>query len=143
MLKYGKTSQNAISAISYLAQHYKGESSKLVSSLDIAEDRELPKPLVAKLLTVLSQTGIVKGAPGPRGGYRLAKDPAEISLKSVIDVFEKNSDCLQCPYGPKYCGKNDPCPLHDKLEGMAKMFTHFIENTTFAEFAPSSPAAIN
>ena len=64
MLKYGKMAQNAISAMSYLAEVYDGGTTKL-SSGDIAKRRNLPQTLVAKILVVLSQAQLVDGSPRP------------------------------------------------------------------------------
>jgi Rrf2 family protein len=133
MLKYGKTAQNAISAMSYLAEVYDAGETRL-SSRDIAERRKLPQTLVAKLLVILSQAGLVASAPGPRGGYWLAKSPERISLNDIVSQFEKSNDRLQCPFGPDWCGKGDPCPLHDQLIELDSQFTDFLESTTLDVF---------
>lgn len=88
MFKYGKTAQNAISAMSYLAKVYDGGETK-ISSKEIAEERQLPQTLVAKLLVTLSQAGLVDGARGPNGGYWLAKAPKDIVLYDIVRLFEK------------------------------------------------------
>ncbi len=133
MLKYGKTAQNAISAMSYLAEVYDGGATKL-SSGDIAARRKLPQPLVAKLLVVLSQAGLVDSTRGPGGGYWLAKEPGEIRLLDIVTQFEKNEDRLQCPFGPGWCGQGDPCPLHDKLVELDEQMSEFLSETTLAVF---------
>ena len=133
MLRYGKTSQNAISAISCLAEIYDGGATR-INSQDIATKRKLPKPLVAKLLVVLSQAGLVEGVPGPRGGYWLAKDPKEISLAEIVRQFEKSTRGLACPFGPDWCGNGDPCPLHDQLERLDRELGDYLEHTTLAVF---------
>ncbi len=69
MLRYGKTTQSAIAAMSRLAEQYDGGRTR-VSSGDIAATRNLSRPLVAKMLTTLSQAGLIRGSPGPGGGYR-------------------------------------------------------------------------
>ncbi len=56
MIRYGKTTQTAISAMSRLAEVY--ESREQLSSHDIARDREIAQTLAAKLLTTLSQAGL-------------------------------------------------------------------------------------
>lgn len=133
MIKYGKTAQNAISAMSFLAEAYDG-GDKRVSSLDIAKARQLPKPIVAKLLVVLSQAGFISGAPGPKGGYSLAKDPDKITLHEIVDQFEKTDDTIMCPFGPNWCGKKEPCPLHDELVDMQNKLSTFLYNTTLKVF---------
>jgi Rrf2 family protein len=136
MLKYGKTAQNAISAMSYLAEVYDGGGTKL-SSGDIATRRKLPQTLVAKILVVLSQASLVDGSRGPGGGYWLAKSPAEISLNDIVMQFEKADDRLQCPFGPGWCGKREPCPLHDQLVDLDEQMSRFLETTTLEVFTAS------
>jgi len=137
MLKYGKTAQNAISAMSYLAEVYDGGDTKL-SSGEIATHRKLPQTLVAKLLVVLSQARLVDGTRGPGGGYWLAKPPSEIALNDIVMQFEKSGDTLQCPFGPGWCGHGDPCPLHDKLAELDTQMTDFLGNTKLDVFVGNS-----
>jgi Rrf2 family protein len=134
MFRYGKTAQNAVSAMSYLAEVYTGRSR--LSSLDIADRRNISKPLVAKLLVVLSQAGLVNGAPGPSGGYALARDPSQISLLEIVSLFEKVEDRSMCPFGPDWCGNGDPCPLHDQLVALNDRMYQFLAGTKLDAFAP-------
>ncbi len=134
-----KTTRNAIAAMSRLAELYSCESTNLVSSREIAESRNLPVPLVGKILTELSRGGLVSGSPGPGGGYRLARPPSEISLKDVVLLFERESD-EPCPFGPGWCGKKEPCPLHDSLSAMMVEFDEYLIQTTFAEFENRQPS---
>lgn len=133
MLRCGKTAQTAISAMSALAERY-DVGKTMLSSLDIAKDRGLPQPLVAKLLTTLSTGGLVEGSRGPGGGYWLAKAPSRISLGDIAALFEKETEGVMCPFGPEWCGKGDPCPLHDDLAAMNKQWEDFLGNTTLAVF---------
>lgn len=139
MLKYGKTAQNAISAMSCLAEVYDGGSTKL-SSGDIAERRQLPQTFVAKILVELSQVGLVDGSRGPGGGYWLARRPSEISLNDIVMQFEKPGERLQCPFGPGWCGNGDPCPLHDKLAELDTQMGDFLEKTTLDVFTKGGAA---
>ena len=138
MLGYGKRAQNAIAAVSYLAG-LDAESSP-ASSLVIAQSRRLPKPLVAKVLTILSQAGVVEGSPGPGGGYRLTRPPEEVSLLDVVRHFEQVDVPAMCPLGPDWCGKEKQnCPLHDQLLAIHEQTLKLLEETSFAGFATSGP----
>src|SRR5438067_7002015 len=55
----------------------------------LAELHDLPGAYLAKHLQALSRAGIVETAGGPRGGYRLAKPPADITVLDVIDAPEE------------------------------------------------------
>jgi Rrf2 family protein len=126
-----KTSQNAISAMSRLAELY--DQDQPASSADIARARNLAQPLVAKILTGLARAGLVVGSPGPGGGYRFAKSPREVSLFDVVSIFEREPGTA-CPFGPGWCGNGEPCPLHHSLTAMNQIETDYLKNTTFAVF---------
>lgn len=134
MLRCGKTAQTAIAAMSALAEGY-DRGKTVLSSLDIAKQRGLPQPLVAKLLTTLSTSGLVDGTRGPGGGYWLAKAPSRIALADIIELFEKDNEGIMCPFGPGWCGTGEPCPLHDELFAMNAQWDTFIHKTTLAVFA--------
>jgi Rrf2 family protein len=122
--------------MSFLTEAYDGGETR-VSSLDIAEARQLPKPIVAKLLVVLSQSGLITGTPGPNGGYTLAKAPEEITLHEIVDQFEKTDDTIMCPFGPNWCGNKEPCPLHNEIVAMQDRLSTFLSTTTLEVFQQS------
>lgn len=130
---YGKQTQTAIAAMSRLAEIYDGGRTRLSAS-DIARDRGLQAPFVAKLMTALSQAGLVDGAPGPGGGYSLARPPGSIRLADIFSLFEREDPSTACPFGAGTCGGSTPCPLHDKLVSLQRALDDLLQNTTFDEF---------
>ena len=133
MIRCGKTAQTAIAAVSLLAEHYDGGETAL-SSVEIARRRNISPPLVAKLLSTLSTAGLVDGTRGPGGGYWLARPPAEISLQDIVSVFEKEHDMIMCPFGPGWCGHNDPCPMHHKLVELDREWSSYLVDTHLGIF---------
>lgn len=131
MFVYGKTVANAIAIMSYLAVHL----DKRVGSREIGEARSISKALTAKLLTQLATAGLVKGQPGPSGGYTLAKAPEEISLFQIMSLFEQTESPSLCPFGPKWCATGDPCPMHSTLVQMQELNYSFLQNTRLSIFA--------
>lgn len=140
MFGYGKMSGCAVAAVSALAEVHPKDIT--LSSAQIAQSRNLSQPLVAKVLTQLSQHGIVHGTRGPGGGYRLARDPAAIKVLEIVELFEGHRDPSSCPFGPGWCGVGDPCPLHDTLVTMSETAASTLRNLDFAAFIdhPKQPA---
>lgn len=131
---YNRSTQDAISALSMLAEVYDGGETVL-SAAEIAEKRNLPKPFVAKLLTVLSQARLVSSNRGPGGGYSLAVPPEQISFYDVARLFEREEHSLTCPFGRGYCGSTgNPCPLHSEIEALQNQIKNFLVNTRFDIF---------
>lgn len=133
MFIYGKTAANAIAVMSYLA----ARPGHRAGSGEIAEARSISQALTAKLLTQLAAAGLVHGTPGPGGGYTLGKDAKEISLLNIVSLFEQTTSPSVCPFGHDWCGKGDPCPLHDTITRMIEKNQSFLENTRLSVFRPN------
>jgi Rrf2 family iron-sulfur cluster assembly transcriptional regulator len=131
-----------MAAISRLAEVYDAGPMRLSAS-DIAATRGFSPPIVAKILSILSQAGLVNGAPGPGGGFILARNPAEITLYEVFRLFERVDEDRQCPFGAGICGGDRPCPLHERMADVHAAMDRLLHETTFAVFRcrPEAPAA--
>ncbi|MCU0705345.1 MAG: Rrf2 family transcriptional regulator [Fimbriiglobus sp.] len=141
MTPYGKTAQTAIAAVSRLAEVFDPAKRVKLNSADIAENRHLPQPVVAKVLTILSQAGIVNGSPGPGGGYWLARPPEGVTLYDVVALFERLDQNVSCPFGPEYCGTGPHCPLHFDMLKIREQMVAFLKTSTFARFVGWTPPA--
>ncbi len=62
----------------------------------LAEFHEVPPAYLAKQLQALTGAGITRSLPGPRGGYRLARPPAEISVLDVVLAVEGDDTAFRC-----------------------------------------------
>ena len=138
MIRYGKSTQNAVAAMSRLAEVY--PLGLRLSSREVAEARDMPQTLAAKVLTQLSQVGLVSGAPGPGGGYALAKPPQQVCLYDVAVVFERVDEKAACPFGRNWCGTGDKCPLHDRIATLNEDFESFLRTTTLEVFCKDDAA---
>ncbi len=132
MFIYGKTAANAIAIMSYLAERPEHRA----GSGEIAEARSISQALTAKLLTQLAAAGLVKGTPGPGGGYMIGRDAGEISLLQIVQLFEQTNTPSICPFGHDWCGRGDPCPLHDTILKMIEKNQRFLEDTRMSVFSP-------
>jgi Rrf2 family iron-sulfur cluster assembly transcriptional regulator len=128
---YSQSTEYALAIMTRLAELYDGGRTR-ASASDIAEARELPGPFVGKILSTLSQVGLVTGTRGPGGGFTLARSPAQIRLREVYDLFEREENSNTCRFGGGVCGVGDPCPLHDKLVDIQRCLDTFLD-TTFEE----------
>jgi Rrf2 family protein len=62
----------------------------------LAEYHEVPPAYLAKHLQALSRAGLVESVPGPRGGYRLARNPAEMTVLDIVEAVEGNEPAFTC-----------------------------------------------
>lgn len=75
-----------IRAILYLAAQ-----GTTCSSKDIAYDMSIPRDYLIQLAQLLRNAGLIEARPGKHGGYRLAKDPADISVLQIISALDEDA----------------------------------------------------
>ena len=61
------------------------------SSKDIAEDMSIPRDYIIQLAQLLRNAGIIEARPGKHGGYRLAKEPASISMLEIMEALDEDA----------------------------------------------------
>jgi Rrf2 family protein len=62
----------------------------------LAEFHGVPAAYLAKHLQALARAGIVESLPGAKGGYRLARPAAEITLLDVVHAVEGTAHAFRC-----------------------------------------------
>ena len=66
------------------------------SAADLAEATGLPLPTVAKLMKLMGKMEILTAQRGAAGGYRLAKDPAVVTVADIIEAVDGPISLTQC-----------------------------------------------
>jgi Rrf2 family protein len=76
----------ACRALVSLALH--GDGAGPTSVRDIAERTGLPQPYLEQILLALKGAGLVRSKRGVGGGYVLAREPASITLGSIVSAVD-------------------------------------------------------
>src|SRR5215471_17409204 len=63
---------------------------------DLAASSRLPLPTVSKVLKQLLQSGLLISHRGTKGGYGLAKSPADISVAEIVTAMEGPIALTEC-----------------------------------------------
>ncbi|MEV5606128.1 Rrf2 family transcriptional regulator [Streptomyces sp. NPDC052299] len=72
------------------------EEGTAVKATQLAAFYELPTAYLNKQLQALVRAGILTSATGPRGGFRLARDPRDIALLDVVTAIEGAQEAFRC-----------------------------------------------
>ncbi len=65
-----------------------GPADRQVQAREIAERQKIPLRFLEQILIQLKKAGLVKSVRGAAGGYLLARGPAMIRLKDVMEAVE-------------------------------------------------------
>ena len=91
MALYGASTEYILHSLLWLVNN-----PQPVSSLDLAELQAIPPAFMAKLLPRLEKAGLLVAAEGLKGGYRLAKAAANISVLDVVQAVEGEKSLFNC-----------------------------------------------
>lgn len=79
-----------------VASELAAEPERQVTAAQLASSTRLPQATVAKVLKALAHAGIVAGARGATGGYRLAQSAEAVSVASVVAAIDGAIGITQC-----------------------------------------------
>jgi len=87
-------------------------ASKMVPGSVLAHAIGAPESFVSKVLQQLVQARLVTSQRGMRGGFRLARRAADMSLLEVVEAIEGPTQLNLClPQGPN-CNRKEWCAAH-------------------------------
>jgi FeS assembly SUF system regulator len=113
----------------------------------------IAEPTVAKVLRILSQSGLVEAQRGARGGHRLARPTCAISLSEVIVAVDGPIALTACVDGATGgCEAEGHCPVRGRWDPVNQAVRAALSAVTIADVArpscselhhraPVSPAA--
>ena len=92
-----------------VATHLAANPERQMTAAVMAKDTSLPRATVAKVLKALAHGGIVTGARGAAGGYRLARAGNAISVADVVAAIDGAMGVTQCTVHDTDCNRSHFC----------------------------------
>ncbi len=108
-MRLTRAGEYAVRCVLHLA---KQEPDALVSRQTIADQCRIPPHFLAKIAQQLAKAGIIEIMQGTRGGYRLIRRPAEVSLLEVIEAIIGEIFLNDCVIRPETCQASPDCAVH-------------------------------
>lgn len=95
-MRYTTKTEYGIFCLIYMARRGLGDGSPFMTIKEIAEREHYSTPYLEKILQSLRAANIVLSHQGNQGGYALARSPAEITLREIIDALEGGTFDVFC-----------------------------------------------
>ncbi|MEW5936115.1 MAG: Rrf2 family transcriptional regulator [Bacillota bacterium] len=128
-----RKAEYAVSALVDLALY--GNGGRRVPSRDIARRQGIPENLVVQLLGPMRRAGWVEASRGRRGGVTLIRDPASITVRDVLEMFEGPLGVTRCLVSEGVCENQPHCPLRGVWARAQARLLEVLEGTTIADLA--------
>jgi FeS assembly SUF system regulator len=106
MVRLSKLTDYALVVMSCMARN-SNQSSR--TARDLSVELRLPLPTVSKLMKELLRSGLLVSHRGTKGGYRLTREPHEISLAEIIAAMEGPIALTECSTDTIGLCELEPC----------------------------------
>ena len=106
-----------------------------VSAATIAAEQDLSQHLASKLLQKLQKAKLVESCMGVKGGFRLSREPAQISLLDVIEAVQGKLALNRCLLSASACTRQKVCPVRSRLGEVQETLIGHLKQTTLQDLA--------
>jgi FeS assembly SUF system regulator len=131
MLRIGKLTDYATVVLASLAL----QPAQHRAAAELAERTRLSAPTVSKVLKELQRAGMVVSSRGAHGGYRLARDPEQITAAQILDVFEGPIAITECSGAASHCGIEHVCRVGNSWQRINAAIRRALEDVTLRQLA--------
>jgi Rrf2 family protein len=145
-VKLPESTEWVLHAATSLAQLGPGAAA---SAAQLAEHYDLPPAYLAKQLQALVRAGVLSAATGPRGGFRLARPAAEITLLQVVEAVDGEAPFYTCKEirqrgraatPPEQC--REACGLAAQMAVAEAAWRQSLRAVTIADIVASLPDGV-
>lgn len=133
LMNVGRRVDYAVRALCYLAAQPEGN---LVPRAEIQERQQVPPHYLSKILRALVSAGLLASVSGAKGGFRLGRAPAQISVRDVYESVEGPLALIDCVEGHDgACCFASVCTQIDIWRGAQHVLGRYLEQVSIQDIA--------
>lgn len=135
-MRLQNTTDYAIRVMLFMAQQ-DGEVSTAEAA---AREMGITYSYFNKVAWKIRMAGLIESVQGPGGGYRIAKNPADITLYDIVTVMEGDICINRCLDEDGFCSRNaaQTCPVHKTLEALQNQMIDTLRSVRISDLCDES-----
>ncbi len=114
---------------------YYGGANEVSALHEISDRQEIAVNYLEQLFSKLKKHNLVEAFKGPGGGYRLSKNPKDISVLEVINAAGESIKITRCEKESKGClvKRNKICFTHVVWDGLGKQISDYMDSMSLQD----------
>ena len=112
------------------------------SAAEVATRIGLTTPTVSKILKMLARSGLVSSSRGAKGGYRLPRDPAQITIAQIIGAMDGPIGMTACSTTPGVCTQEAACGVRANWQTINLIVLETLSRVTLEQMAKPLPQTV-
>lgn len=138
-MKISTKGRYALRMLLDLAEH---RQDGFIALKDIAARQQISKKYLEQIVAILNKTDILQTNRGFQGGYKLAREPAQYTIGSILRLTEGSLSPVAClDYGPDSCPRHGFCATLPVWQGLEQVINEYLDSITLEDILQQSAAA--
>ena len=130
-MKISTKGRYALRLLVDLAEH---RADGYIALKDIAERQGVSKKYLEQIIPLFNRSEILRTNRGYQGGYMLAKEPASITIGSILRLTEGGLAPIPClEENPAGCERRDTCPTLPLWIGLDRVISEYLDGITLQD----------
>ncbi len=130
-MKISTQGRYGLRALVDLAEH---EEKNAIPLREISRRQDISERYLEQLFAKLRKAGIIESVRGAYGGYKLKKEPEEITVGDVLRILEGYIVPVYCTgKAPESCKMQGDCVTHEVWEELRKKVVEVVDSITLAD----------
>jgi Rrf2 family protein len=105
---------------------------KAAQGKSISKKQEISEPYLEQIMIPLKNAGLVRTTRGCNGGYFLNRDPKDITILNVIELFEGELNLVDCASDENNCSRIKNCQTSNVWRKIAGSLRDTADKITLA-----------
>jgi len=129
-MKVTRASDYAIRALIHMA--HKPIGTTFMRS-ELALECDIPDSFLGKILQNLAKSEILTSERGKKGGFKVAKALAEITVYDIISAIEGDISLNKCIFDEDFCSLVHACTAHNMWSDIQDQLVEMLKSYTLAK----------
>lgn len=139
-MRLSSKSRYAVRVLLELARHQNGDPIQVGV---ISRLQDIPVKYLEQIIRDLKKDGYITSFRGPKGGYKLVADPANITFGEIVRRFEGEADLVECVTDPEGCKLSDECRVRHVWVDATHTLYKMLDTITLASLLVSAAGNLN
>lgn len=131
-MKISTRARYGLRAMLDLAMHFNGVP---VLVKDIARRQAVSERYLEQLMLILKKAGLVSSTAGAKGGYILARDPASVRVKEIVETLEGSLTPVECVERKEFCSRSGSCVTRQVWSRVGAAIAETLDSFTLKQLA--------
>jgi len=140
-LKVSTKGRYALRMLLDLAEHRGGG---FISLKEIAERQNISKQYLEQIVSLLNTAKMLRTNRGKQGGYMLAKQPSEYTVREILRITEGSLSPVAClEEKVNRCDKATYCKTLSMWTGLQKVINEYLDSVTLQDMVEQCQESID